>query len=51
MKAAIRRPPMLSWHIKFWAFTDDRAALHTLLIDGWEPYAVDSEGHYLRKQY
>jgi len=41
----------MRWHIKFWAFSDDPAELQAALERGWEPYAVDQQGHYLRKQY
>ena len=39
----------MRWYIKFWAFSDDPAGLKALLVDNWEPYAVDKHGHYLRK--
>lgn len=40
----------MRWDIKFWAFTDPPEDLSYLLEGGWEPYAVDKHGHYLRRQ-
>jgi len=37
------------WAVLFVAFVDGPEDLQEKLKDGWEPYAVAADGHYLRK--